>query len=259
MEHILNKTHVECRRQHRMKNYSLQWLPFLGMLLGGVLLGLQGCAERPPTVRAPLGERTVQDVLDLYGPAAEQRVVPYFHRASVPYPPAALAFLGFKAEKRLEVWARHQDAWVFILAYGIEAASGTAGPKLREGDYQVPEGLYAIEALNPNSRFHLSLKLDYPNAVDRQQAALEGREQLGGDIFLHGKDVSVGCLAMGDVVIEELFVLVARTGIERVIVLLAPYDFRQRAVGRDSSRPMWVEALYEELRRELSQFTRTPP
>ena len=129
-------------------------------------------------------------------------------------------------------------------ADGIEAASGTAGPKLREGDYQVPEGMYAIEAFNPNSRFHLSLKLDYPNAVDRQQAALEGRDQLGGDIFLHGKDVSVGCLAMGDAAIEELFVLVARTGIERVIVLLAPYDFRQRAVERDSSRPAWVEALY---------------
>jgi murein L,D-transpeptidase YafK len=142
----------------------------------------------------------VQDVLDRYGPGAEQRLVPSFHSAGVPYPPVALTFLGFKAEKRLEVWARHQDAWVFIRAYDIAAASGTAGPKLREGDYQVPEGLYAIEALNPNSRFHLSLKLDYPNAVDLQQAALEGRDQLGGDIFLHGRDVSAGCLAMGDAV-----------------------------------------------------------
>jgi hypothetical protein len=201
----------------------------------------------------------VQDVLDLYGLAAEQRLVPYFHHAGVLYPPDALALLGFKAEKRLEVWARHQDAWVFIRAYGIEAASGTAGPKLREGDYQVPEGVYAIVALNPNSQFHLSLRLDYPNAVDRQQAAMEGREQLGGDIFLHGKDVSAGCLAMGDVAIEELFVLVARTGLERVAVLLAPSDFRQHAVARDSSRPAWVEALYGELHRELGQFTRTPP
>jgi murein L,D-transpeptidase YafK len=123
----------------------------------------------------------------------------------------------------------------------------------------VPEGFYALEALNPNSRFHLSLKLDYPNAVDRQQAALEGRDQLGGDIFLHGKDVSVGCLAMGDMAIEELFVLVALIGIERVTVLLAPYDFRQRAVERDSSRPQWVEALYRDLHRELGLFTPTPP
>jgi hypothetical protein len=241
-----------------MKNHSLQGLLFFGMLLGGVSLGLQGCAERSLTVPVPV-ERTVQDVLDLYGPAAEQRLVPYFHSAGVAYPPVALVFLGFKAEKRLEVWARHQDAWVFIRVYGIEAVSGMAGPKLREGDYQVPEGFYAITALNPNSRFHLSLKLDYPNAVDRQQAAMEGRDQLGDDIFLHGKDVSAGCLAMGDVVIEELFVLVARTGIERVIVLLAPYDFRQRAVERDSSRPQWVEALYRDLHRQLGSFTYTPP
>jgi len=241
-----------------MQNHSRQWLLVFGVLLGWVSLSLQGCIGRGPSVRAPLGERTVQDVLDLYGPAAEQRLVPYFHRAGVLYPPAALALLGFKAEKRLEVWAGHQGAWAFIRAYGIEATSGTAGPKLREGDYQVPEGMYAIGALNPNSQFHLSLRLDYPNTVDRQQAALEGREQLGGDIFLHGKDVSAGCLAMGDAAIEELFVLVVRTGIERVAVLLAPYDFRQHAVERDSSRPAWVEALYGEIHRELGQFTRSP-
>jgi hypothetical protein len=60
------------------------------------------------------------------------------------------------------------------------------------------------------------------------------------------------------VAIEELFVLVARTGIERVTVLLAPYDFRWQAVGRDSSRPTWVEALYGALHRELGQFTEAP-
>jgi murein L,D-transpeptidase YafK len=200
----------------------------------------------------------MQDVLTLYGPPAEQRLTPYFRLAGVPYPPAAVAFLGFKAEKRLEVWARHQDAWVFIRAYMIEAASGTSGPKLREGDAQVPEGFYTIEAFNPNSRFHLSMKLDYPNAFDRLQAALDGRDQLGGDIFLHGKAVSEGCVAMGDEAIEELFVLVARVGSDQVEVLLAPYDFRQHTVGSDSDRPPWVEVLYEEMQRELGKFTGAP-
>ena len=98
-----------------MKNHSLQWrVSSLEMLLGGVSLGFQGGAERSPPVQAPV-ERTVQDVLRaLFGPGAEWRLVPYFHSASVPYPPVALVFLGFKAEKRLEVWAQHQDAWVFI-------------------------------------------------------------------------------------------------------------------------------------------------
>jgi hypothetical protein len=89
-----------------MKNHFLQWLLFFGTLLGGVSLGLQGCAERTPSVLPPSGTRTVQDVLDRYGPGAEQRLVPSFHSAGVPYPPVALTFLGFKAEKRLEVWAR---------------------------------------------------------------------------------------------------------------------------------------------------------
>jgi hypothetical protein len=232
-----------------------RWLLLCSMLLGGVLLCLQGCAERVRIVPPPPGERTVHDVIALYGPAADQRLRPYFHLAGVSYPPAALFFLGFKAEKRLEVWAQHQDAWVFIRTYVIEAASGTSGPKLREGDTQVPEGFYTIEAFNPNSRFHLSMKLDYPNAFDRQQAALEGRDQLGGDIFLHGKAVSEGCLAMGDEAIEELFVLVARVGSEQVEVLLAPYDFRHHTVESDSDSPPWVEALYGEMQRELGKFT----
>jgi murein L,D-transpeptidase YafK len=198
-------------------------------------------------------------VVALYGPAAEYRLVPYFQTAGVPYPLAALAFLGFKTEKRLEVWARYRDAWVFIRAYNIEAASGTPGPKLREGDYQVPEGFYTIVFLNPNSRFHLSMQLDYPNAFDQQQAALEERYELGGDIFLHGADVSVGCLAMGDTAIEELFVLVAHTGMERVTVLLAPYDFRQRGIARVNSHSPWVEALYWHLHQELRQFTPASP
>jgi hypothetical protein len=137
-----------------MQNHFLPWLRVFGTLLSGVSLGLQGCAEWVAFVWAPPGKRTVQDVLDLYGAAVEQRLGPYFSSAGVPYPPAAIAFLAFKAEQRLEVWARHQDAWVFIQAYSIEAVSGTAGPELHEGDSQVPEGFYAIEALNPNSRFH---------------------------------------------------------------------------------------------------------
>jgi len=71
-----------------------------------------------------------------------------------------------------------------VADYRITAASGTAGPKLREGDRQVPEGIYRIVGLNPNSRYHLSMKLDYPNAFDRHQAARDGRARPGSDIFI---------------------------------------------------------------------------
>src|SRR5690606_4961 len=97
----------------------------------------------------------------------------------------------------------------FVRALPVLAASGRVGPKLQYGDYQVPEGFYRIEALNPNSRFHLALRVNYPNAFDRAEAAREGRTHLGGDIMIHGSNASVGCLAMGDVVSEDLFVLAA--------------------------------------------------
>jgi murein L,D-transpeptidase YafK len=96
------------------------------------------------------------------------------------------------------------------------------GPKLREGDRQVPEGVYRIASLNPNSRFHLSMEVNYPNDFDRAMAAKDGRVNLGGQIFIHGGTASIGCLAMGDAVIERLFVLVARVGRENVRVVIAP-------------------------------------
>ena len=71
------------------------------------------------------------------------------------------------------------------MEYPILAASGVLGPKLREGDKQVPEGIYGAEALNPNSKFHLSIRLNYPNTFDRRMAQSDGRTQLGGDIMIH--------------------------------------------------------------------------
>lgn len=247
------------------------WRSWRCLGIWGVCVGLVSCTPPPPVVPLPPvipppvvtpppvllpphGTRTVGDVLAFYGPGADQRLWPYVQAAGVAYPPQALTLVGFKEEKRLEVWGQQQGIWVLLRTYPVLAASGVEGPKLREGDEQVPEGLYRIEALNPNSQFHLSMKVDYPNAYDRQQAAQEGRRKLGGDIFIHGHEVSTGCLAMGDPVIEELFVLVARVGIERVSVLLVPYDLRRPASGRPEPRQLWVRALYAELRRALEVF-----
>ena len=89
---------------------------------------------------------------------------------------------------------------------------GASGPKIQRGDKQVPEGVYGISYLNPNSAYHLSLGVNYPNAFDREMAAKDGRKNLGGDIMIHGKNVSSGCLAVGDEPAEELFVLAAEVG-----------------------------------------------
>lgn len=142
------------------------------------------------------GPRSVADVLHKYGAEARARLEPHFQRAGVTYPPKELAILGFKNEKRVAIWARSSGEWRFIRNYPVLAASGHAGPKLREGDRQVPEGVYRIAHLNPNSSYHLSMKVDYPNAFDQRMARRDGRTRLGGDIFIHGKAVSIGCLAM---------------------------------------------------------------
>jgi len=200
--------------------------------------------------------------LDKYGPAAEKRLRPRFHDAGAPFPPGAAALLIFKHEERLELWATRSRAWIHVRDYPVLAASGDPGPKLREGDGQVPEGVYRIIALNPNSSYHLSMKLDYPNAFDLQKARAEGRTRPGSDIFIHGKAVSIGCVAVGDEAIEELFTLVARIGRPNVKVITAPNDLRTATPLRHPThRPPWIDELHAAIRRALTAFPppATPP
>jgi murein L,D-transpeptidase YafK len=199
---------------------------------------------------------TVADRLDQYGAAARARLSPHFAKQKVTYPPGELVLVGFKKEKTLEVYAKSgTSGFRLICNYPILAASGTAGPKLREGDRQVPEGIYAIEFLNPNSRYHLSLRVNYPNAFDRKQALEEKRTNLGGDIMIHGKAASIGCLAMGDEAAEDLFVLAADTGLKNITVILAPLDFRKHdAVPGGQKLPPWTVPLYDQVRAELRKL-----
>ncbi len=199
--------------------------------------------------------------VETYGTPVRQRLEPAFVAAQVSYPPPELTLIGLKDEKRLELWAPDkQGRQRLIKTYPILAASGRPGPKLREGDLQVPEGIYAIESLNPNSRFHLSLRINYPNAEDRRRAREDGRTQLGGDIMIHGSDASIGCLAMGDPASEELFVLAALTGLSKIHVILCPVDFREKAdVNLSPGQPKWVPELHAKIRTELAKYVMAKP
>lgn len=199
---------------------------------------------------------TTAERIATYGEAVKARLSPAFAAQIVVYPPPRLTLIGLKSEKRLEVWAPDASGQPRLLkTYPILAASGSSGPKLREGDGQVPEGLYAIASLNPNSRFHLSLRIDYPNSDDRRRAQSDGRSQLGGDIMIHGSNVSIGCLAMGDPAAEELFVLAALTGPANIQVILSPVDFRKEAsVKIPAGQPAWVAERHAQIKAELSKF-----
>jgi hypothetical protein len=206
-------------------------------------------------------EKTVADRVAQFGESVDKRLAPFFAAASVPYPPAKVTLIGLKHERELQLYAAGTTGdYQFIRSYPILAASGHLGPKLREGDLQVPEGLYRIESLNPNSRFHLSLRVNYPNASDRARAKEEGRENLGGDIMIHGNAVSIGCLAMGDPAAEELFVLAARTGLRNISVILSPVDFREgRNVKLGADSPPWLGPLYDSIKNELIPYARLIP
>ncbi|WP_020526302.1 L,D-transpeptidase family protein [Flexithrix dorotheae] len=113
---------------------------------------------------------------------------------------------AFKREGILEVWGKRKEdqKFQFIKDYKICKASGEAGPKRKSGDYQVPEGFYYIDRFNPNSTFHLSLGINYPNQSDK---ILGNQENPGGDIFIHGNCVTIGCLPITDAKIKELYVM----------------------------------------------------
>jgi len=129
-----------------------------------------------------------------------------FEAKKMAWPPKSVFIRSFKYDKQLEVWVKDdlKQPYKLFKTYKVCMQSGTMGPKRMEGDYQVPEGFYQINEFNPNSNWHLSLGLNYPNASDR---ILSDSLRPGNNIYIHGNCVSVGCIAISDEPIEELYVL----------------------------------------------------
>ncbi|TAL39790.1 MAG: hypothetical protein EPN93_00670 [Spirochaetes bacterium] len=196
------------------------------------------------------GSRTVEEVLADIGPGAEARLLRRFTDAGEAYPPDGAYLVAYKQERVLELWARGPIRTTLVHTYTVTAASGTLGPKLREGDLQVPEGIYGVMELEPNSDYYLGLKLDYPNSTDLANARADGRTNPGSDIYIHGRDYSEGCLAVGDRAIEELFTLAARTGPGKIKVIIGPQRF-ENGIPVRSGLPGWTEALYAEIERAI--------
>lgn len=208
--------------------------------------------------RMPEKKYTIQERVAQFAPGAKERLKPFFRAAQIAWPPEQIILLGLKQERVLELYAEGNDGkWRFVRSYPFTAFSGQLGPKLREGDRQIPEGIYGIESLNPNSLYHLSLRVDYPNDFDRARAREEGRTNLGGDIMIHGRAVTIGCIPVGDPAIEELFVLAAETGIQNIKVIISPVDFRGHNLPEDMpDLPAWTRELYEQIALEMRQLQR---
>lgn len=166
----------------------------------------------------------------------------------------------FKQERELEVWMKPQGRKEYVLfkTYPIAGMSGELGPKQREGDYQAPEGFYNVVRgnLNPKSSYHLSFNIGYPNAFDKYH------KRTGSFIMVHGSNVSVGCYAMTDPVIEVIYLLVEaalKKGQSAVPFHSFPYDYgKKRLYGeiRGPWKEFWVDL---EVGYKLFQKEKRPP
>jgi hypothetical protein len=204
-------------------------------------------------------DNAVDSAVRKYGLRTEPELVKLFAKSHVTYPPKYIALLAFKKERRMELWAKHSNtSWHHIHTYSLTAFSGRLGPKLKEKDGQIPEGIYRLITFNPFSSMHLSMMIDYPNHFDRLQASKDGRRKLGNNIFLHGRSLSAGCLAVGDQAIDQLFLLTRRVGLGHVKVIIAPNDLRtSKPATSNFAQPRWLPELYKQIGSALSQFPRT--
>lgn len=203
------------------------------------------------------GRQTIESVLQKYGDQARIRLKARFEKASATYPPAGLILLGLKAEKELQVYSldAQSDSPRFVCSFPILGTSGVLGPKLREGDKQMPEGFYRISELEPNTPYHVAMRVDYPNEFDKEMGKRDGRATLGGDIMIHGADCSIGCLAMGDPASEELFVLVHDVGNDKTELIMSPFDFRHPPNGIDLPQlPEWINGVYSQLKAKVKSL-----
>lgn len=201
-------------------------------------------------------DKAIENAVSRYGIPLEPHLKSLFLKAHVAYPPDEIALLAFKKERVVHLWAKDDNKlWRYIHTYPLTAFSGRLGPKLKEYDRQIPEGIYRLRNFNPFSSMHLSMMINYPNHFDRLQASKDGRKKLGGNIFLHGKSFSVGCLAIGDKAIDELFLLAYRVGLNRVQVIIAPNDLRREKPATSTfAQPRWLNELYTDITFALSRF-----
>jgi murein L,D-transpeptidase YafK len=136
----------------------------------------------------------------------ETTVKKYFEEKNLSPEGYHIFLRAFKLDQALEVWIKpkNESSYTLLHTYDVCARSGVPGPKRREGDAQVPEGIYQINHFNPVSNFHLSLGIDYPNAADK---ILSDRKNPGSAIYIHGNCVTIGCIPLTDEKIKELYIM----------------------------------------------------
>lgn len=167
----------------------------------------------------------------------ESVVKKFFSDKNLSFSKYQLFLRAFKKEQELEVWVKENGKTEFTLlhTYDFCTSSGTLGPKRKEGDMQIPEGVYQINHFNPQSNFYLSLGLNYPNASDK---ILSDKTSPGGSIYIHGNCVTIGCIPITDDKIKELYVIAVEarnSGQEKIPVHVFPTKLAEGVVDKLAS------------------------
>ncbi len=206
-----------------------------------------GCAV-PAAAEQPRSTARSRSAIARVRPALEQALVERGLRFGAP------VFVRiFKESRELELWVERDGRFELFRRYEICTFSGGLGPKLRTGDRQSPEGFYFVSPgrLNPASRFHLSFDLGFPNAYDRHHG------RTGSALMVHGDCVSIGCYAMTDARIEEIYALVdaaLRNG--QPFVRVHVFPFRMTAANMERHRESVWREFWENLRTGYVLFER---
>jgi murein L,D-transpeptidase YafK len=151
----------------------------------------------------------------------------------------------FKKESELELWLKVNGRYALYRTFPICKWSGRLGPKVHEADYQSPEGFYSVSAkqLNPRSNYHLAFNVGYPNAFDRQNG------RTGGLVMVHGNCKSVGCFAMTDKGVDEIYRFVAAAlaqGQREVPVHIFPFRMTDQAIAQETGGGNFLSFLATE-------------
>ena len=175
-----------------------------------------------------------------------------FEKKGLTYPAKYIFIRSFKLDSEIEIWVKNNasDSFRLFKSYRVCTLSGKMGPKRKEGDRQVPEGFYYINDFNPNSNYHLSLGINYPNYSDR---ILSDQKNPGGEIYIHGNCITVGCIPLTDEFIDEVYVLAVNAknaGQDFIPVHVFPVKFNNQGsmnylgtftLTDGSSKQFWTE------------------
>lgn len=169
-----------------------------------------------------------------------------------------ILLITYKAEEKLDLYTKKKTESIYskIKTYNICSKSGELGPKRKQGDYQVPEGFYYIDRFNPSSNFYLSLGLNYPNQADRKKSSYPN---LGGDIFIHGDCVTIGCMPMTDDKIKEIYLYAVHArnnGQLKIPVYVLPFKMTAENLDIYASDINYVEfkSFWSNLKNGYDQF-----